>query len=160
MKTYLLKRLLAAIPSLLIASVIVFVLPRLLPGDAVLLPEPLCDKLPVAGRGQACWKATIRRDHPAVHEVMRPAGVPDVIAAGAEMVRRFVALDERLSQQLDPYYLAPQWVDTISLAALQARLLLDQGLVTERDMAEVVARRPAVAESQRAAELAGVAGDD
>lgn len=37
MKTYLLKRLLAAIPSLLIASVIVFTLPRLLPGDAVQL---------------------------------------------------------------------------------------------------------------------------
>ena len=45
-----------------------------------------------------------------------------------------------LSQQLDPYYLAPQWVDTISLAALQARLMLDQGKITERDMAEVVAR--------------------
>jgi peptide/nickel transport system permease protein len=37
MKTYLLKRLLAAIPSLLIASIIVFTLPRLLPGDAVQL---------------------------------------------------------------------------------------------------------------------------
>ena len=45
-----------------------------------------------------------------------------------------------LSQQLDPYYLAPQWVDTISLAAMQARLMLDQGLITEQDMAEVVAR--------------------
>jgi acetyl-CoA acetyltransferase len=45
-----------------------------------------------------------------------------------------------LSQQLDPYYLAPQWVDTISLAALQARMMLDRGLITERDMAEVAAR--------------------
>lgn len=45
-----------------------------------------------------------------------------------------------LSQQLDPYYLAPLWVDSISLAAMQARLMLDQGLITERDMAEVVAR--------------------
>ena len=45
-----------------------------------------------------------------------------------------------LSQQLDPYYLAPLWIDSISLAALQARMLLDQGLLTERDMAEVVAR--------------------
>ena len=32
-----------------------------------------------------------------------------------------------LSQQLDPYYLAPLWVDTISLAAMQARMMLDQG---------------------------------
>jgi len=45
-----------------------------------------------------------------------------------------------LSQQLDPYYLAPLWVDSVSLAALQARLMLDQGLISERDMAEVVSR--------------------
>lgn len=45
-----------------------------------------------------------------------------------------------MSQQLDPYYLAPQWVDTISLAALQARALLDAGKITEADMAEVVSR--------------------
>jgi peptide/nickel transport system permease protein len=37
MRAYLLKRLLAAIPSLLIASIMVFTLPRLLPGDAVQL---------------------------------------------------------------------------------------------------------------------------
>ncbi|HEV8439465.1 MAG TPA: ABC transporter permease [Methylomirabilota bacterium] len=37
MRSYLLKRLLVAIPSLLIASLIVFTLPRLLPGDAVQL---------------------------------------------------------------------------------------------------------------------------
>ena len=37
MKSYLLKRLLVAIPSLVIASLIVFTLPRLLPGDAVQL---------------------------------------------------------------------------------------------------------------------------
>ena len=45
-----------------------------------------------------------------------------------------------LSQQLDPYYLAPLWVDTIAFAAMQARYMLDQGLISERDMAEVVAR--------------------
>src|SRR5262245_35150583 len=37
MQSYLLKRLLVAIPSLVIASLIVFTLPRLLPGDAVQL---------------------------------------------------------------------------------------------------------------------------
>jgi peptide/nickel transport system permease protein len=36
-RSYLLKRLVAAIPSLFIASVIIFTLPRLLPGDAVQL---------------------------------------------------------------------------------------------------------------------------
>jgi peptide/nickel transport system permease protein len=37
MKRYLLKRLVVAIPSLIIASLIIFTLPRLLPGDAVQL---------------------------------------------------------------------------------------------------------------------------
>ena len=37
MRRYLLKRLIVAIPSLVIASLIVFTLPRLLPGDAVQL---------------------------------------------------------------------------------------------------------------------------
>ena len=49
----------------------------------MLIPEPLSDRLPVAGRGQACWKVTIRRDGPPVHEVMRPHDAPRVIAAGA-----------------------------------------------------------------------------
>jgi acetyl-CoA acetyltransferase len=42
--------------------------------------------------------------------------------------------------QLDPYYVAPLWPDTVSLAALQARACLDAGLFTEEDM-EAVARR-------------------
>ena len=37
LRRYLAKRLLVAIPSLLIASLIVFTLPRLIPGDAVQL---------------------------------------------------------------------------------------------------------------------------
>jgi acetyl-CoA acetyltransferase len=45
-----------------------------------------------------------------------------------------------LVQQLDPYYLAPLGPDSVSLAALQARALLDSGRCTERDLAEVAAR--------------------
>ena len=60
-----------------------------------------------------------------------------------------------LSQQLDPYYLAPLWVDTISLAAMQARMLLDQGIISERDMAEVVSRSRRNARSNPNAQLAG-----
>ena len=60
-----------------------------------------------------------------------------------------------LSQQLDPYYLAPLWVDSISLAAMQARMLLDQGLVSERDMAEVVARSRKNAMANPHAQLSG-----
>ncbi len=44
------------------------------------------------------------------------------------------------AQQLDPYYLAPLGVDPLSLAGLQARVLLDRGKATERDFAEVVVR--------------------
>lgn len=45
-----------------------------------------------------------------------------------------------LTLQLDPYYHVPLWPDSVSTAALQARALLDAGTVSERDMAEVVAR--------------------
>ena len=49
-------------------------------------------------------------------------------------------LHEVLSRQLDPYHVAPLWPDAISLAALQARMLLDAGKATEADFAEVVSR--------------------
>lgn len=71
-------------------------------GDAVLIPEPLSDRLATAGRGQACWAARFYRDHPPVHEVMRPEGLPDVLVAGAELVRQCQALNERLAWQTHP----------------------------------------------------------
>ncbi len=49
-------------------------------------------------------------------------------------------LNEILSLQLDPYYLAPLWPDPVSLAALQARALLDAGKATEADFAAIAAR--------------------
>lgn len=70
-------------------------------GDAVLIPEPLCGHLPVAGRGQACWKITIRRAGSPVHEVMRDPEAPRVIPVGAELVRRLHELDHRLAGQVD-----------------------------------------------------------
>lgn len=57
-------------------------------GDAVLLPEYLADRLPIAGRGSAIFEITISRPGEPVHEVLRPPGTPDVIAAGADLVRR------------------------------------------------------------------------
>jgi acetyl-CoA acetyltransferase len=60
-----------------------------------------------------------------------------------------------LSQQLDPYYLAPLWIDSISLAAMQARMMLDQGLITQRDMAEVVSRSRRNAMNNPHAQLSG-----
>jgi acetylornithine deacetylase/succinyl-diaminopimelate desuccinylase-like protein len=55
-------------------------------GDAVLLPEPLRDRLPVAGRGLAVWKVAVSRPGAPVHEVMRPTGEPSVISAAAALV--------------------------------------------------------------------------
>jgi acetyl-CoA acetyltransferase len=49
-------------------------------------------------------------------------------------------LREILALQLDPYYLAPLWPDPISLAALQARALIDAGKATEADFAAIAAR--------------------
>ncbi len=70
-------------------------------GDAVLLPEPLCDRLPMKGRGAATWKATIRRSGAPVHEVMRPATEPNVLAAGADLVTRLLRLNDRLAAKTD-----------------------------------------------------------
>jgi acetyl-CoA acetyltransferase len=49
-------------------------------------------------------------------------------------------LNEILSMQLDPYYLAPLWPDPVSLAALQARALIDAGRGSEEEFAAIAAR--------------------
>ncbi|MHB1854319.1 MAG: lipid-transfer protein [Acidimicrobiales bacterium] len=64
------------------------------------------------------------------------------------------------AQQLDPYYLAPLGADPVSLAAIQARALLDAGRATERDFAEVVARSRAQAASNPNAQLSGAVDVD
>jgi len=62
---------------------------------------------------------------------------------------------EVLALQLDPYYMAPLWPDAVSLAALQARALLDSTRFSEKDMAEVVVRSRRDARSNRAAQVSG-----
>ncbi len=42
--------------------------------------------------------------------------------------------------QMDPYTITPLGADPVSLAALQARAMLDAGKITEREMAEIAAR--------------------
>jgi acetylornithine deacetylase/succinyl-diaminopimelate desuccinylase-like protein len=71
-------------------------------GDAVLLPEPLRDHLPLVGRGAATWKVVVRRAGPPVHEVMRPAGEPSVLAAGAELIARLGRFQKELDARRDP----------------------------------------------------------
>src|ERR1700684_60855 len=69
-------------------------------------------------------------------------------SSGAEL-RRVLAL------QLDPYLVAPLWPDSVSVAALQARLGIDAGLWTEKDLAEVAVRSRAAAVSNPAAQVSG-----
>jgi acetyl-CoA acetyltransferase len=64
-------------------------------------------------------------------------------------------LRELLALQLDPYLVAPLWPDTVSLAALQARLLLDAGRATEHDLAGVVASSRRAAQGNPNAQLRG-----
>ena len=76
-------------------------------GDAVMLPEPLCDHLPTVGRGQACWKVAFRRPGAPVHEVMRAREEPEVITAGARLVGELARLELSLRLQSGPMGLSP-----------------------------------------------------
>jgi acetyl-CoA acetyltransferase len=60
-----------------------------------------------------------------------------------------------LALQLDPYYMAPLWPDSVSLAALQARALLESSGYSEKDMAEVAVRSRCNARNNPKAQLAG-----
>jgi len=69
--------------------------------------------------------------------------------SSAGLLRRVLAL------QLDPYLVAPLWPDSVSIAALQARLGIEGGRWSEKDMAEVAARSRAAAQGNPQAQLFG-----
>ena len=69
--------------------------------------------------------------------------------SSAGELRRVLAL------QLDPYLLAPLWPDAVSVAALQARLGIEAGLWSEKEMAEVAVRCRAAATGNPQAQFAG-----
>src|SRR5260221_10043842 len=56
-----------------------------------------------------------------------------------------------LAPQLDPYLVAPPLPDSVRIAALQARLGIEAGAWSEKDMAEVAARSRAAAGAEPAA---------
>ena len=60
-----------------------------------------------------------------------------------------------LGLQLDPYTLGSLGIDSVALAALQARALLESTDYTERDMAEVAARSRRDAKANDFAQLSG-----
>jgi acetyl-CoA acetyltransferase len=65
------------------------------------------------------------------------------------------SLRDVLSRQLDPYYQAPLWPDSLALAALQARACLDAGVTTVDEMAAVAARSRRAAADNPFAQLQG-----
>ena len=69
--------------------------------------------------------------------------------SSAGHLRRVLAL------QLDPYLVAPLWPDSVSIAGIQARLGIDAGLWSEKDLAEVAARSRADAVRNPHAQLSG-----
>ncbi|MFI2435984.1 thiolase domain-containing protein [Streptomyces sp. NPDC018693] len=50
------------------------------------------------------------------------------------------SLRDVLTRQLDPYYVAPLWPDSVALAALQAQALIDAGVTDEPELAAIGAR--------------------
>ncbi|HEY6798276.1 MAG TPA: thiolase domain-containing protein [Kineosporiaceae bacterium] len=69
--------------------------------------------------------------------------------SSAGHLRRVLAL------QLDPYTVAPLWPESVSIAALQARLGLESGRWSQAEMAEVAVRSRACALSNPYAQVAG-----
>jgi acetyl-CoA acetyltransferase len=69
--------------------------------------------------------------------------------SSAGELRRILAL------QLDPYLHAPLWPDSVSIAALQARLGIEAGIWSEKEMAEVAARSRAAALTNPQAQVSG-----
>ncbi|MGX1128478.1 acetyl-CoA acetyltransferase [Streptomyces glaucescens] len=65
------------------------------------------------------------------------------------------SLRDVLTRQLDPYYVAPLWPDSVALAALQAQALIDAGDADEAALAAVAARSRADARANPHAQLSG-----
>jgi len=64
-------------------------------------------------------------------------------------------LSRTLALQLDPYCVVPLWPDAVSVAALQARLCLEGGVLSEREMAEVAVRDRGKGKSNPYAQVTG-----
>ncbi|MFH9725223.1 thiolase domain-containing protein [Streptomyces sp. NPDC017254] len=60
-----------------------------------------------------------------------------------------------LTRQLDPYYLAPLWPDSVALAALQAQALVDAGATDEPALAAIATRSREDAADNSHAQLRG-----
>ena len=57
------------------------------------------------------------------------------------------SLRDVLATQMDPYYVAPLWPDAFAIEAMAARQMLEQGFVSEQQLAEIASRSRAHAAS-------------
>ena len=94
-------------------------------GDAVMLPEYLADRLPLAGRGMAIFKVSFLRDGDPVHEVLRAPETPDVLGAGAELVCRLRNLNKSLVRTSDPW----SGCDTVFVGLIESGEIYNQAPV-------------------------------
>lgn len=62
-----------------------------------------------------------------------------------------------MSRQLDPHYYGPLWPDSVAMAGLQARAMLDVGAITDREMAEIAHRNREAATANPHAQIRGSA---
>jgi acetyl-CoA acetyltransferase len=60
-----------------------------------------------------------------------------------------------LTRQLDPYFQAPLWPDSLAMAALQARACIEAGVTSVEEMAEIAARNRRAAADNPFAYLQG-----
>ena len=91
-------------------------------GDAVMFPEYLWDRLPLAGRGMAIFEVRFCRDGTPVHEVLAEPGVADVIGAGADLVGRLGELKSALSDIRDEH----AGTDSVFVGRLEAGEIYNQ----------------------------------
>ena len=94
-------------------------------GDAVMLPEYLADRLPLAGRGMAIFEVSFRRDGDPVHEVLRAPETPDVLAAGAELVCRLRNMNRSLAKTSDTW----SGCDTVFVGLIESGEIYNQAPV-------------------------------
>ncbi|MDE2998331.1 MAG: M20/M25/M40 family metallo-hydrolase [Gemmatimonadota bacterium] len=94
-------------------------------GDAVMLPEYLADRLPLAGRGMAIFEVSLSREGDPVHEVLRAPETPDLPAAGAELVCRLRNMNRSLARTSDPW----SGCDTVFVGLIESGEIYNQAPV-------------------------------
>ncbi len=96
-------------------------------GDAVMLPEYLAGVLPLRGRGMGIFRVGVSRPGDPIHEVLRPDGLPNVVAASVRITDRLYALaDDLKARSPGP------GVDTVFVGQLEAGEIYNQAPVEAR----------------------------